>query len=1158
MAPQHELYTQFRTHTFGPDQPIDMTGREMDHAVFDGKVTFPLDDELDLIAVEAYRRAARVHQGHAADLPDVAGLEQLFPGVDPKGNFSQKDMAFTQRMDRLRTASQLCPPEHRAVLADLLARIDKPKAEDSLGSLYTDMKKDCKLLRDSHLAARLCTDPTVAGMIEDTADLEFGHSQNVLRFGAMLTAMEKVAGLDPEPLTDDDRELMDYHLMGKHPRLPQTAPTGKDVPHSLPASLDIPFPDFRNVVQQIAYAHPLNWDKTQAEMPKEPVDNPHLDTVISRYVVGTVKKTLDTVYGRLEQEKPNGYAPEYANRANMTIIDGMTVEEHMRREYKQLQSQGLVQGGFASWYDANMSTKAHELVAAALVQGKQVEVFVPDADGKLPERPMKLTRSGFQIAKENYALNGFQRFLNKFGFFKEKAAKAQAMEDARERVRARYLTHQITKLSPYAPYVTDPFFGAWSRENGDIQVDQAPNRDPSFRTQRSGHTTACVCLLAAQGHSLKDILDPNKLQAEKADAGRLYMQKATEVGDTPDQTQQLREQDRRWLGSVYARGAQAMVYQADALIQSVDLRDPQQLDQVAPMLGSIATMFKDIEQESDFDKFPSTKAGFMMAMHQQAQAQGLDATVGDRWSDSLIERVSNIGVFCRTVAGTVKDRSTIFGPDMDETGLVSAMTMPFAAKSMIDAYYRAPRAQVWDQVTFMAHANAVNQQLRTPIVSIQNYLIEKPQNWQTYAKTAIRGQLTELVDFELLDHAPMVADRHRLTFPNGVPTVVQDHVAAPPINDRVSIAFNTDKIVQFADTQTLPRAMIHSQQFVQAEQARVQTMRALQMTKQVKDSFQATVFPGIDPHAFPDHSNIGIRTKREAPVNYCIARLAERFQIEDILDPNKLRAEKMEIGREYLGIVRDPQNQKPNYLRGLISGTTALKQQLSQRLQKLDFTNEDQLRKVLPVMSNASHALFDLSQEIGLRTNTRSYEELTPGFDRTSYMRGLKRVSDVFETVRKGFDAASALYEDPFNRNSLVNISTVLRSKFMRDDLVTKMRRDKTPWESGTFNADHYSGIEASLVETPLMKDLGQRLTADQDLYKELATDAICGKLHQKIVLSNKYKDPQFPDVYEPVIEKAPGYDARQVYDMGQRGSFKATFQALVPPPNQPVRARGK
>lgn len=1165
MPTQHELYRQFRCQYFGADQPEDMTGRDLSCTTFDGRVTFQFDGGLDLVAVEAYKRAAQIHRGHEADLPDVAGLEQLFPGVDPRGNFSEKDMAFSQRMDRLRTASQLCPKEHQAVLKDFFARVDAPNQKDTLGVLYTGMKKDCKCLRDSHLAARLCSDPTVGDLIERTADQSFGNSGRVQQFNTLLSTMEKVAGLAPEPLTNGDRALLQTHFQGKHPQLPANAPTGSQVSHSVPDKLGVRFPDFRNVVGQIAYTHPNNWEKPQSQIPKELADNPYRDGVIGRYAAGCVKNALDPVFGRLEREGLKESEQRFANRANMTIIDGMTVEERMQQEFHQLRSEGKigVQEEFGPWYARHMPTKANEMVAAALMQGRQVEVFIPDAKGNLPQRPMKLTNSGFQPAKEKYALNGFERFLSKFGFFKEKAAKAKEMEDARDRVRARYLTHQISRTAPTSAYVRDQFFGPWSRANHNIRPDQAPNLDSSFRVERSGHVTACVCMLAAKGHSLQDILDPTKLQNEKAAAGQLYMQKATPVGNTPEQTKQMQTENRRWLGSVYAQGAQALVFQVDALMQANDLRDPKKLEKLAPILGSAATIFKDVEQEADFKDFSmQTRVGFMQQMRRQAEGRGLDLAVGDRWSDSLMERLFNMSAYLRRVSGSVSNRSVMMDPGISNPDLSKGICQEFSAKMMTDAYYRAPKGHVWDTVDFVRYDDAATSNLSLLSNTVAEKMCQKPERWKEYANAAARGQLAQLADCELLSYRKSQPPQYHLTQTADGLTVTQTKGVNFTPDYKIALTVHKDNLIQLTGAQSLRADLYHDENHIRTAEEAVKTAHALQATERTKTLFQNAVFPGINTKQLPKLDGIGIRTGREAPVNYCMARLAERFELEDILDPNKLRDEKLEVGKEYLRIVSNPtEEQRRIYTDGLVNGTTALKRQIGERLQRLDFSNQDQLRQVLPVMYTASHGAFDLSQEINLRSNVEFYGRTRPGLDAQAHKSDIANVTCPFRAIKPAFESAVSFYADPTAIGSDVHMAKVLCSKFICDDLTAKMRVNPRPWEDGTFNDKHYDAIRDDLATVPLLWHLGQWLNPEgktgddlkysKELGKELAADAIHGRLHQKIVLSNQYRDPQAPTVFEPVFTKAPGLNAEQVNSLGHRRSFDSAFKSLISKPLQ-------
>lgn len=162
-------------------------------------------------------------------------------------------------------------------------------------------------------------------------------------------------------------------------------------------------------------------------------------------------RTLQPLFEGVERdlEALGDEAPQALSRANCITVDGKTVRSLMEERYTGSKE------NFPGWYRENMRAMTNEIVSAGLRDGKRVEVFVPDSRGDLPKEPAQIIKAGTRPEPiKPAALSGVQRFLNRFGLFKEKAARAAAYQRitaGREQIRSsaetfRKLTVKGTEL----------------------------------------------------------------------------------------------------------------------------------------------------------------------------------------------------------------------------------------------------------------------------------------------------------------------------------------------------------------------------------------------------------------------------------------------------------------------------------------------------------------------------------------------------------------------------------------------------------------------------------------------------------------------------------------------------------------------------------------
>lgn len=696
-------------------------------------------------------------------LPLSPTTAERYPGTDPMGKFCDVDMDFAHRLRHLEHASQLCTGENKKQVEDFLSMLKEGKAGEELRNLRQNVAVDCSRIRLTEHAARLCPDPDASKALEKGAQEIARTSQDIQEFNAYLTLMEQVAGLKQGPMDaaamQDYNDLTRVHLgrvaVRKDPtdmsspvvrvdqytpdRLTANLPVGTAVQRNIPEALNLEFQNFDNVVEQSFFSDPANWyNRITFDGPEKFVD---MNKCMLNYAQGCADAALSTLYGSTE------LAGEGMDRGNLVIVDGKTVRERMQEEYLKKTPDG---SNFDKYYQDHYRADSNRIIAAALVAGKQVEAFVPDANGKLPDQPVQITKTGYApSAMRPVTLNAWERFFNRFGFFKEKAAKADEynrMMDARERVKAQQTARENEKLMPGERRSINMFFGEYLKGQGLSSMAELNARQANssgYRIGRSAAPSACICILAAQGYSLQDILDPTKLQNERQDATRLYMEHANLNPNThaPATAKEGRIGDAQWLGSVYFHGQQAIMRQINSTMKNVDLTNAQQRSAVLPTLMAASKVVFDGFQECD--KFPEVNTGYFRAAHQTALNTNSWLT-GDALASQTQAESCNLSYFCTALREADTSRAELGSPI--STNNPKFHLIRFAQeKFYLESVAQNPERPFIQRIPQEYTAKS----LQAHLFSDQNFqklgdALEETKDWQKLGRIA--GQITDGIE----------------------------------------------------------------------------------------------------------------------------------------------------------------------------------------------------------------------------------------------------------------------------------------------------------------------------------------------------------------------------------------------------------------------------
>ncbi len=550
------------------------------------------------------------------DYPDDPTASDRYSGLDPKGSFCEADLAFAQREANLRAVLTTRPPQVQTYVKNLMDRFTSGDEYDQVYCLRRDLKEECASIQQYQRAAKVCQDPVASEHLEKYAQDRMKNAYQVKEYNKFLSALEYVAGIhDNPPSISAFKETTKLGMYDEGAYIPQEVLDLRQAPSRAPAGVTVEFANFDNQMAQRFFTSPRNWGKTPAELPADvaPQRAEALEPVITRYAAMTADRSLNPLFQQQEQllegaqPRPNGI-----NRATLTIVGGKTVAELMREDYDR--SKNPNKPPYEEWFQKNARRMTAEKVAAGLMAGERVETFMPDAKGRIPKEPTQITKSGYEPSPlKKVTLNAWERHFAKHGFYKKKAALAadyQRQMAARERVALQNEVAQRQAVNATVGRIKGMFF-----------EEALPQSDMGhFRVTRSAAVSACICHMAAKGLPIEDVMDPTKLQAERFEAGRQYLQAA-------------RSNDEQWLGDTLFRGQRALLDYLDKFPH--DLSKPQVLREHVSTLTVVTDALFDAVQEKDGVKLDYYRAaeryhggkGYEMAEQQDIRSANISSYI---------------------------------------------------------------------------------------------------------------------------------------------------------------------------------------------------------------------------------------------------------------------------------------------------------------------------------------------------------------------------------------------------------------------------------------------------------------------------------------------------------------------------------------------------
>ncbi len=573
----------------------------------------------ELLRGEKPRRRLPGQEIPTVALPEDGEVSLRFPGIDPLGKYSIIEMKFAQREAAVEAVLQHKPPQVQEYVRKLLSdRTDRTSGR--VYEKYQAMRGMSMAHRQLTRAAKLCHLPEGSQQLELYAR-EKESDLAVTEWDKFMQGIEYAVGLKQGPVP---QEITDFYGQKLERPLDMALVARGQQAIGQPGALSVDFQNLDHKVLQAAFSEPQNWGKRP---PADIIAEQHvpaqvIEGMIPPYARASADRAISPLFAALEQKTSGDI-----NRGDYIMVDGLTVRERMLQEYTAAHSSA---NGFPEYYRQNMKAKANEYVTGALMAGKRVEMFVPDEYGRIPEKPLQVTKTGYEPSPDRkITLTAWQRFWGKRGFFKEKVAQAaeyQRIQDVRERVTARNAVTQLDMQDGVKTVVKSQYFSQWVKEKGPLP-DSPVHK---YSASRSALTTMAICRLVMEGHKVEDIYDPGKLRAEKRKAGNEVMT----VFSNPDKAVV-----DKWAGEVLFNGQRLLAEQVNQAARHMDLTSERVILSAAarPYVAAMQTAF-DASQEDRH-----CPAEFVAAAERHAARTGR-AGQGSQIAQQLSDGVCTVGL----------------------------------------------------------------------------------------------------------------------------------------------------------------------------------------------------------------------------------------------------------------------------------------------------------------------------------------------------------------------------------------------------------------------------------------------------------------------------------------------------------------------------------
>ncbi len=478
------------------------------------------------------------------ELPEDEDIWRHFPDVDPRGHYSELELGYARRRDRVEALLQMRTQETRTAVKSLLESEEFRKLEGRLQAVTYQQRRltRAEKVADHSVQMRLHTEAAalVGARVQVMENGRAVDCNPVVDMEKAMTGIEYLLGIKRGPLTPEIQQFFqnEFHFDIARQNLAQFRTLVR------PSEMVFHYPDFNNQCVQRNFSQPQNWGVSLLGLPR--LSTEALEEQRFAYSVGTAMKTLDTMFGDAERLEAEAVEKQTANgteryeryaydRADLIIIGGKTAREILAEEFETGELKGRYETAakrtfqdFQDFYDVYGHEAVADLVGSAMLSETRVEAFIPHGKGGVfaADEPVRLTQMGFERSKlPPVELSAWEKFWNRFGFFKEKKALADeyaSVTAARERVKFNNLSERAKVLAAKTEAIDGVRKQSKREFFGDRPLPKDSPRKYSF--ERSAGTSFAVMQMVIEGYPLDKIFDPAALQAEKLAAGQKVIQ----------------------------------------------------------------------------------------------------------------------------------------------------------------------------------------------------------------------------------------------------------------------------------------------------------------------------------------------------------------------------------------------------------------------------------------------------------------------------------------------------------------------------------------------------------------------------------------------------------------------------------------------------------
>lgn len=598
---------------------------------------FPVRDTEVKIAISRAENHFLPWDNTRTYFPEDPGIVEKFPGIDPKGKFSQVDMSFADRHAKLQAAMPSRPREVQDYVNRQLRALGGSGGD--IAKCFQRMRNDSMKVRTQHLAAKMAPTPESSRYLEEEAQNLINNSVNIKRMNGFFNVLEYAAGLTERVPTAQERRFMKNVGAELRPDVERCREDNLVVPEKV----EMVFANLEHQIQQKYFASPLTWNNGPGGLPDDVANEDAMEGMIDRYTLATADRVIGPLFERVERTSHG-----LISRDELITVDGKMVSDIINEKFDEEWKNGRLKEGVSrsGWIEENRARMTNDIVSAGLMAGKRVEAFIPDKSGKIPKEPVQITKLGYEPSPlKKVTMNAWERHFAKRGYYKEKAAKAAEYDrvmEARDKVRARNEERRVQTWEPASMGMKEFFFQGWVKDHGPLP-DSAVN---GISGSRSAYTTLATCAMLKEGYTIQEILDPNKMGQDRERICRETMDR-------------LVAQDKEWAGEICYQGHKALNRELDAL-GNFDITNEKELfsDKNRPFVFA-ATVTFDLGQEMNH-----FKQEVLAVAEREAPGKGKEA-----WNE-VYEVGDSVATYVNFAKGAIKARSH-YGENSKEKDLTS-------------------------------------------------------------------------------------------------------------------------------------------------------------------------------------------------------------------------------------------------------------------------------------------------------------------------------------------------------------------------------------------------------------------------------------------------------------------------------------------------------